>query len=45
MPRMTIIVMRGNFVAAAEKKFVNNFKDYPYFALLNIKHRKDLLVF
>ena len=45
MPRMTIIVITGNLVAADEKKFVNNFKGYPYFALLNIKHFIDLLVF
>ncbi len=45
MPRMTIIVMTGNLVAADEKKFVNSFKIYPYFALLNIKHCVDLIVF
>ncbi len=45
MPRMTIIVITGNLVAADEKKFVNSFKGYPYFALLNIKHFVDLLVF
>ncbi len=45
MPRMTIIVITGNLVAADEKKLVNNFKSYPYFALLNIKHSIDLLVF
>jgi len=29
MPRMTIIVITGNLVAADEKKFVNSFKNYP----------------
>ena len=45
MPRMTIIVITGNLVAADEKKFVNSFKGYPYLTLLNIKHFIDLLVF
>ena len=42
---MTIIVIIGNLVAADEKKFVKSFKNYLYFALLNIKHFIDLLVF
>ena len=45
IPKITIIVITGNLVAADEKKFVNNFMFESYLALLNIKQRKDLLVF
>ena len=45
IPRITIIVITGNLVAADEKKLVNNFMIDSYLALLNIKQRKDLLVF
>tara|TARA_B100001027_G_scaffold182594_1_gene134279 strand:+ start:34 stop:192 length:159 start_codon:yes stop_codon:yes gene_type:complete len=45
IPRIKIIVTTGNLVAADEKKRVNSFKNYPYFALLNNKHFIDLLVF
>ena len=45
MPNITAMVIIGNLIAADVKKFVNNFKYYPYFSSLNTKHCKDLLVF